>query len=87
MKKWGKIKISYALKLKKLSSYCIDKALGEISDEDYEAQVADLIDKKYSQLHGEEYIVKNKIVNYLAGKGYELDLAWKILDDFLQNRK
>ena len=86
LNKWGRIKISYVLRQKKLSEYCIEKALREIDGEEYEQQIARLIDKKYNQLHGEAYIVKNKVVQYLGGKGYELDLVWKILDSQLKGR-
>lgn len=87
LNKWGRIKISYALKQKKLSDYCIDQALKEIDAEEYEQQIARLIDKKYDKLHGESYMVKNKIVQYLGGKGYERELVWKILENRLHGRQ
>jgi regulatory protein len=87
IKKWGKMKISYALKQKKLSSYCIDRALEEISKDEYEEQIIQLIEKKYDQLSGDEFMVKNKIVNYLVGKGYEHDLIWPLLNNYLQGRR
>src|SRR6185503_9223406 len=35
MKEWGRIKIERALKMKKVSDYCIRKALGEIGEREY----------------------------------------------------
>ena len=87
LKQWGRTKISYALKQKKMSSYCIDKALKEIPEDEYEDQLILLIDRKFHQLSGDEYIVKNKIARYLAGKGYEQDLIWTVLNDYLQRRR
>lgn len=84
LKKWGRKKIIYALKQKNISSYCIDKALNEISDTEYENEITRLIDKKYNQISGDEYIVKNKVVKYLVGKGFEQELVWNLLNDFLK---
>ena len=84
IKKWGKIKISYALKQKHLSSYCIDKALGEIADQEYEEQIAQLIKQKHERLSGDEFTVNNKVVNYLVGKGYERELVRKLIKIYLQ---
>ena len=35
-KKWGRIKIKYALKQLKVSDFCISKSMKEIKDQDYE---------------------------------------------------
>ena len=81
LKHWGRRKIIYELKHKNISPYCIDKALKEISDEEYEKVAMQLIDKKLSNMSGEELIVKNKIVRYLIGKGFESELVWSILNN------
>lgn len=81
IKQWGKRKIVYALKQKNISSYCIDKALKEIDDEEYIVVLKKLINKKTALLKGDEFILHKKISNYLIGKGFEPELVWSILNE------
>lgn len=83
MKQWGKIKIKYELKLKKVSEYCIKKALNEIDDADYLKTFRKLADEKLRTLKGEKniFMKMKKLQNYLMGKGYEYDLIAEILKD------
>lgn len=46
MKQWGKEKIRQQLKLRKISEYCIKKALAEIDGYEYEATLKKLVEKK-----------------------------------------
>ena len=86
LKKWGKKKIVYALKHRNISPYCIEQALKEISDEEYEHVITQLVERKSNQLQGEIFIVKNKIARYLVGKGFENELVWSIVNKQLDSR-
>src|SRR5215217_3350079 len=57
MKDWGRKKIYYALKEKKVSEYSIKKAMKEIDEEAYQKTLATLTEKKYASLKGEQYLV------------------------------
>jgi regulatory protein len=46
IKKWGKVKIKIELKKRKISDYCIRKAMEEIPDKEYIAALKQLIEKK-----------------------------------------
>ncbi len=81
LKKWGKVKIEYELKRKRISPYCIKKALMEISEDDYDSAIQQLIDKRKSNYSGNQFEIKNKISKYLINKGFEADLVWKKLED------
>ncbi len=83
LKKWGRNKIIHELERRKITRYCIDKAMEEIPEEDYLQTLRDLIGKKLTQTHGDPYIVKNKIARYMIGKGYEPELVWKQLEKLL----
>lgn len=81
IKRWGKRKIIYALKQKNISSYCINKAIREIPDDEYKQTISDLIDKKRSQISGDDaFVTRNKIFKYLIGKGYEPEIIASQLD-------
>lgn len=81
IKQWGKIKIKYELQQKKISPYCIKKALAAIDDEDYEATLAKIAATKLQELKSEKniFIKKKKLQNYLVSKGYEFNLINKIV--------
>jgi regulatory protein len=83
MKDWGRKKIYYALKEKKVSEYNIKRARKEIDEDDYLKKLNELAEKKYASLKGEQYLVrKKKTIDYLLQKGYEPDLINESLKQF-----
>ncbi len=77
MKQWGRVKIKYELKQKRVSEYCIKKALKEIDEEDYLRTLQTLTAKKWATIKGEgvnHYVKLSKTTDYLLQKGYEADL-------------
>lgn len=81
IKNWGRKKIIFELKSRKLSPYCIQSGLLEISDEDYIEKIDVLILKKSSSvMESNSLIKKQKIANYLISKGYESELIWSRLN-------
>ena len=83
MKNWGRKRIYYALKEKKVSEYNIRKAMKEIPDDAYEKTLLQLAEKKYASLKDEQYLVrKKKTMDYLMQKGYEPELVTKALSSF-----
>ena len=80
MKDWGKKKILYGLREKKVSDYSIKKALAAIDEEDYLKTLNKLAEEKYNSLKGEQYLErKKKTIDYLMQKGYEYELVNKVL--------
>ncbi len=74
-KNWGKVKIKYELKMRGLSKYCINSGLSEIPQDEYEATITALIEKKKESLtHETLFAQKGKIMQYLTQKGYEQDI-------------
>ena len=80
MKQWGKKKILYALKEKKVSDYSIKKALAQINEDDYLKVLKKLAEEKYNLLKDEQYMDrKKKTIDYLIQKGYEYENVNNIL--------
>jgi regulatory protein len=80
IKHWGKLKITQALKLHKITPYCIKKALQQIPDEDYERSLRQIIEKKNKMIKGKLTPLKaRKIVQFAQSKGYESELIWKLI--------
>jgi regulatory protein len=83
VKKWGRLKIERALKLKKISDYCIRKGMQEIDDEEYILVLQALIHKKNHTLRTivNAFERNRKVANYAAQKGFENQLIWEILHE------
>ena len=80
--RWGRIKIRRELQQKQLSRYCIEKGLQEIDSEAYAETLFKLMSDKWALLAQEEtYARKHKTVRYVLGKGYEAELAWKVINE------
>lgn len=80
IKKWGKIKIKIELKKRKISDYCIRKAMEEIPDKDYITTLQQLIVKKGKEVKEKKAEIRNyKIAQYIMSRGFEGDLVWDIL--------
>ena len=80
MKQWGRKKIYYALKEKKVSEYNIKKAMNQIDMETYDKTLRELAEKKYESLKTEQYLVRRKkTMDYLLQKGYEPELVSSII--------
>jgi regulatory protein len=76
MKDWGRKKITYALKEKRVSDYCIRVAMKEIPEDDYQKTLHRLAEKKWEELKGEQHLVRQKKTqDYLMQKGYEMALV------------
>ncbi len=80
MKQWGRVKIKYELKQKKVSEYCIKKGLKEIGEDDYKKALEKLARTKWKTLKGEKnvFVKKSKTMTYLLQKGYESNLITEV---------
>lgn len=80
IKKWGRIKIKMELKQKRVSDYCLKKALQQIDDRDYYNTLKQLLTAKRKTIkETNPYKLKYKLMTYAASKGYEKDLIMDIL--------
>jgi regulatory protein len=81
IKQWGRIKIKYELKQKQVSEYSIKKALKQIEEEEYLKVLNKLTKEKYASLKSEQYLIrKKKTMDYLIGKGYEMELVRGVVE-------
>ncbi len=82
-KKWGRVKITYALKQKQVSAYCIKKALQQINEDDYLKTLWLIFDDKLKTLKSEKniFVKKRKMQDYLLQKGFESYLVRELISD------
>ena len=85
MKQWGREKIRQELKIRKISDYCIKKALKEINGDDYDKTLNKLIYKKLVELKSEKnnFTKKSKVYRYLVQKGYERDIVVNLIKEHI----
>ena len=80
VKQWGKNKIKDALRQRKISDYCIRKALAGIDDVEYLKTLAKVINTKSRLVKESNAFKRNyKIAQYAISRGFENDLVWDIL--------
>ena len=87
---WGKVKITFDLRGKRIPEKLISAALEEIDENVYRKILEELIRKKTAELRpkqreknnsGKTLNFKDKLFNFASGKGYESDLIREILDE------
>jgi regulatory protein len=86
MKHWGRVKIIYEMKQKKISEYCIKKALKQIDENEYSDTLNKLAGEKLRSLRSEKnvFVKKRKVMDYLLQKGYERNEIATILNSEIE---
>ena len=71
--KWGKMKISRALSMKKIDDKIIQKYLLQIDEDEYKAMLRHLIaEKKRTIKSGNEYQIQGKLIRFALSRGFHL---------------
>ena len=80
LKKWGRNKISYELRLKKIPQPFISEALETIDETQYAETIQALITQKTKEVKDTDaYRRKQKIARYVISKGFEAELVFGML--------
>lgn len=88
IKKWGRVKIVYALRQKRVSPVNIKSALKEIDEENYKAILMKLAEAKWKLLKHEQYLNRQaKTSQYLMNKGYEPTLVQETIQQIRRAAK
>ncbi|MFA5045226.1 MAG: regulatory protein RecX [Paludibacter sp.] len=78
--KWGKIKISFAMKQKQLANDLINNALTTIDDGEYEEMLASILKTKLVGLKYEyEYEKQGKLFRFAQSRGFENNVIERVL--------
>ncbi|WP_425389734.1 regulatory protein RecX [Ekhidna sp.] len=79
---WGKQKIKAHIYSHKLPEVIVTNALNRIDPDQYENRLFELAETKWQSLERETDRMKRKqkTVNYLANKGFEMDLIWTAIN-------
>jgi len=86
-KKWGKLKIKYNLKLKKIDPAYITSALQALEAEGYNHTLNEVIKLKIATQHfTNTYADKAKLYRYGVGKGYEAELVLEAINSLWKTK-
>jgi len=78
--KWGKIKISFALKSKKLDNELIQSSINTIDDGEYQELLGSILKTKLTGLKYEfEYEKQGKLFRFAQGRGFESNVIERAL--------
>mgnify|MGYP000967506315 CR=1 FL=1 len=81
--KWGRIKLSYFLRQKGISSENISEALLSIDEDNYYETLAQLLQEKERKTTAKNlYDKKAKLLRFAQSHGFESDLVFQILSTF-----
>lgn len=79
--KWGRIKIAYHLRHKKISEASISEAMKEIDDKEYTDILHSLLSQKHRSVKDDDPIqIKSKLYRYAQGRGFESDLIFQQIE-------
>ncbi|MBQ0156636.1 MAG: RecX family transcriptional regulator [Bacteroidales bacterium] len=82
--KWGRKKIEYALKMKRIPVDFINEALEEIPDDAYEETMMNVLTSKLKTIKFQNrYDAKGKLFRFAASRGYESGVALEAIDKIL----
>lgn len=77
MKHWGKNRIRQELKGRDIADYCIEKAMEEIGEQEYQQALEQVIRKKNALLkESSPFKRKNKLAQFAIRRGFEAELVW-----------
>ena len=79
--RWGRVKMTSALRQKAISYEDIFTAISSIDQEEYLNILKDVLQKKAKGMKANsDYELKQKLARFAAGKGFEPGLVFKVLD-------
>ncbi len=84
--KWGKIKIRYNLLQKGFKDSAITKSMDAFFETvDYKQTIEKELQKKRSQLKcDDEYELKNKLLQFAQGRGYEMEVSLLCVENIIK---
>lgn len=81
---WGRVKITYQLRLKHISQKAIDHAIAEIDEEAYTQSLRHILQAKMRTLKGKEPLqAKASLLRFALSRGFETDLIYRLLPEFI----
>lgn len=87
LNKWGKVKIAYMLRMRRIPESIIAESLSSMPDEDYEQTIRDLLRSKLKSVKGAtKHEIKGKLAAFAQGRGFESEIAWRMAGEIILSK-
>jgi regulatory protein len=74
LNKWGKNKIEFEMKIRGIPELMIQEGMAEIDEDEYLLTLKELMIHKYNEIKSDKNVnIREKILNFAYGKGYEME--------------
>ncbi len=81
IKKWGRIKLNYELRIRGVKKFIIVQEINKISNEDYYEYFNEFSNNKIKTLKGSKEQKKRSFINYFTYRGWENNLIYEKLNE------
>ena len=81
IKKWGRIKLNYELRIRGVKKFIIDEQINKISNDDYYDYFNEFSNNKIKILKGSKDQKKRSFINYFTYRGRENNLIYEKLNE------
>jgi regulatory protein len=82
LNKWGRYKIEFEMRIRGVPELIVQEGLAEISEDEYIQTLRELIIHKHNEIKMKKSAnIREKIINFAYGKGFETELILEILKE------
>jgi regulatory protein len=82
LNKWGRNKIAFEMKIRGIPELIIQEGMTEIDDAEYLQTLKELMFHKFNEIKSDKKAnIREKIINFAYGKGYEMELILGVIKD------
>ena len=80
--KWGRNKIEFEMKIRGIPLMIVQEGMTEIDEPEYLQTLKDLLIHKYNEFKAKKNVnIREKIINFAYGKGYEMEYILVFLQE------
>lgn len=84
--KWGKVKIEFGLRKKKIAETLIRKIVTELPEDEFETVLTDLLRKKEKTVKTQnDYEKRTKLMRFAAGRGFSMEQIMHCMDKIVKS--
>lgn len=81
---WGRSKVEYQLRSKGIERDVIAEAMANVDDDEYEAILRGVAERKLESLKGTPFAVRTKLMSFLMSRGFESGLVYRIAEELVK---
>lgn len=80
---WGRNKVEFQLRTKGIDREIIAEGMTCVADDEYEEIMRGVAERKLKTLKGDVRVVRNKLMSFLASRGYESEMVIRVVGEMV----